>query len=72
MGINLTRSNPVFIVEYIKHKDMWYFVELEDDTNTAIWTANIDKAHTFTSREGITDFCEVYLSDRPYSVVEVK
>jgi len=78
MGINLINNRLklnnryVFVISCTRRRDIWYFVELNDQMNRAVWTADIEHSHIFTEKASAMDFKAVYLSERVCTVLLIE
>jgi hypothetical protein len=78
MGINLINNRlkikrgAVYVIKCTKHHDDWYFVELDDDLNRAVWTAHIDQSQLFAEKSSAIDFKEIYLTERECTVLLIE
>jgi Iap family predicted aminopeptidase len=78
MGINLINNRlklnrgHVYVIKCTKHHDDWYFVEIDDNLNKAVWTAHTDQSQLFTEKLSAIDFKQIYLSERECTVLLIE
>lgn len=67
-----SEDSPGYAICCFQRNDYWYFVEYDDDTNKAVWSANLNCAQIFYTSSGAEEFKEIYLDDRQCDIVRIE